>query len=291
MDKIKKLPNLLLAARFFLQFLLIQIAFIALPMTIYGFVCETHDPYHVYQETVVMASTAFSYIFFLWKYRKQTQFRTQLKAATKWKGYVIPILLAFCAGIVLKAAQYAVMSNLFDITIKPKAYIHYDGLADCIRAQFDIPNLVENCFALLIGPIIEELICRFHLTLHLQKAFGRIWSAVISSVIFMVMHLNTNPTAMIFHLVGGFFFYLIYCKSGSLLCAIAAHMGANFYITLLTQINITWFVKSIPFTIIACCVLVSITIWLLIQKDRLTTVLHDGTEAAVYADAAQQIKK
>ncbi len=286
MDTTKKLPNLLLAAGFLLQFVLIQIAFIALPMLIYGFVCETHDPYHVYQETIVIAATAVSYIFFLLRFCKHTPFRTQLKAVTRWKGYALPILFAFCAGIVLKATQYAVLGNLFDITIKPKAYIQYDGFADCIRAQFEIPNLVGNCFTLLIAPITEELICRFHLTLHLEKAFPRGVAILLSAAVFSAMHLNGDASAALMYMTSALFFYLIYCKSGSLLGAIAAHMGANFYITLLTQINITWFVKSIPFTIIACCILVGMTVCLLMQKDRLTAVLHDGTEAAVYADAA-----
>ncbi len=278
MDTTKKLPNLLLAAGFLLQFVLIQIAFIALPMLIYGFVCETHDPYHVYQETIVIAATAFSYIFFLWRFCKHTPFRTQLKAVTRWKGYALPILLAFCAGIVLKATQYAVVGNLFDITIKPKAYIHYDGVADCIRAQFDVPNLVENCFTLLIAPITEELICRFHLVRHFGRAFPHPVAILLSAAVFSAMHLNGDVSAALMYMTSALFFYLIYCKSGSLLCAIAAHTGCNLYVNLLQQINISWFVKSIPFTIIACCVLAGMTVWLLMQKDRLTA---DRTDSPV----------
>ncbi|MGX7024061.1 CPBP family intramembrane glutamic endopeptidase [Vagococcus hydrophili] len=99
----------------------------------------------------------------------------------------------------------------------------------------DIANMVRASpfFILAVtiaGPIMEEFIFRFSLINFLNQKLNVWWSAIISSAIFSVMHGDGH-----FLLYGGlgFFFFLLYKKTGSILTTIIAHAGMNTLVILL----------------------------------------------------------
>lgn len=264
MDTSKKLPNLLLAGRFLLQYILVTLAVLIPIYTAYGILQPRFDPYRVYYDLCPPIVSVIANSIFLWRYTAKTPYKSQLRHAFPVKNKEMWVIDALAMGVLYGMTKYAVTCKLHpDAAISFTVWSRYDSVLDVIKAQLQFPVLLTAIATDLLAPITEEIICRFHLPIHLKKSFSPLWVAVISSGIFALFHLEAHLSALLLHFVGGLFFYLIYCKSGTLLCPIAAHMGANLYISLLHQVDLTWFVASLPFTVIVCCGMICITVWLL----------------------------
>ncbi|MEG2707742.1 MAG: type II CAAX endopeptidase family protein [Vagococcus sp.] len=76
----------------------------------------------------------------------------------------------------------------------------------------------------IAGPIMEEFVFRFSLINWLNQKLNIWLSAIISSALFAVMHVDGH-----YLVYGGlgFLFFLIYRKTGSILTSIIAHAGMN----------------------------------------------------------------
>ncbi|MDD5946791.1 MAG: type II CAAX endopeptidase family protein [Oscillospiraceae bacterium] len=275
MDTSKKLPNLLLAGRFLLQYALITLAVLIPIYMAYGILQPHFDPYRVYYDLCPLIVSLIANSLFLWQYITKTPYQARLHAAFRMQGKVLWVIAAFVMGVLYSMTKYAVTCNLQpDAVINFTVWSSYDSVLDFLKAQLQLPVLVTGLASNLIAPITEEIICRFHLPLHLSKSFSPLWIAVISSTIFALFHLEMHLAALLWHFIGGLFFYLICRKSGTLLCPIAAHMGTNLYISLLYEINLNWVVTGLPFTFIVCCAMIGVTVWILLQKDPLAALTH-----------------
>jgi len=84
------------------------------------------------------------------------------------------------------------------------------------------PTLVAFIvFAILIGPLGEELYFRRYLFEALDRSSGRAWAYGLSALIFGLIHMN--PTAMISYLLTGLLLAAVYDRTRSLTAAVVAH--------------------------------------------------------------------
>lgn len=86
----------------------------------------------------------------------------------------------------------------------------------------------------IAGPIMEEFVFRFSLINFLNQKLNLWLSATISSVIFAVLHGDGH---YLVYTGLGFFFFLLYKKTGSLLTSIITHAGMN-TLVILAQLTI-----------------------------------------------------
>lgn len=93
----------------------------------------------------------------------------------------------------------------------------------------EITNLIKSApfFILAVtiaGPIMEEFVFRFSLINFLNQKLNIWLSAIISSLIFAILHGDGH---YLVYTGLGFFFFLLYRKTGSLLTSIITHAGMN----------------------------------------------------------------
>lgn len=93
----------------------------------------------------------------------------------------------------------------------------------------DVTDLIKKAPFFMIavtiaGPIMEEYVFRFSLINFLNQKLPTILSALISSLVFAVLHGDGH-----YLLYGGLglFFYYLYQKTGSILTSIITHAGMN----------------------------------------------------------------
>ncbi len=91
--------------------------------------------------------------------------------------------------------------------------------------------LVMFLYAGILGPIIEEYLCRKILLDRLHR-YGKGIAMVASGLIFALLHGNLEQFFYTF--LVGFFFAYIYLKTGKIRYSIALHMTMNIYSVILT---------------------------------------------------------
>ncbi|MBQ7132739.1 MAG: CPBP family intramembrane metalloprotease [Oscillospiraceae bacterium] len=268
MDIKIKLKNLLSALIFLISAILTVIVVVAPLCIIYGLVSEQLESYGFNYGAMLYGSGGIAYLVFVLLYVCRTKYRPQLQAVTTWKKHGVQIMLALAAGMLCKATVYAVSCRISpDMVIK--VWREYDSLQAYLTTHLKPEPVVTFLFVVIIGPITEELLCRFHLGQHFEQDFSPPFTAVLSAFIFAMLHFDTTALGFITHLITGLFLYLLYCKTSSLLCAIAAHMGMNIYIDVCSDFNISSFVTSIPYTIITSCLMIAVVALLIFCPNRL----------------------
>lgn len=86
-------------------------------------------------------------------------------------------------------------------------------------------NIAGYLAAMLVAPIAEELVFRGVILKKLRESFGLIGCALISAILFGIMHLN--PMQSIYVLPMGFMFAYLAYKYDSVIPAITAHILNN----------------------------------------------------------------
>ncbi|WP_405169602.1 CPBP family intramembrane glutamic endopeptidase [Paenibacillus sp. FSL H3-0286] len=87
-------------------------------------------------------------------------------------------------------------------------------------------------YAVLFSPIVEELICRKFLLIKINKYINWWLAAIISSLIFSLLHFN--PVGLIGYVFIGIVWCYYYRKSNNILVPILSHFLFN-YIAILIQ--------------------------------------------------------
>ena len=103
------------------------------------------------------------------------------------------------------------------------------NVTELIKGDF----LVMFIYAGILGPIIEEFLCRKILLDRLHR-YGKSIAMVTSGLLFSLLHGNIEQFFYTFF-VGCFFAY-VYLKSGKIKYSIALHMGMNIFSMVLTFI-------------------------------------------------------
>ena len=103
-----------------------------------------------------------------------------------------------------------------------------EGFTESIKLIMEVPAL-GIIFFCLIAPIYEEIIFRGMLFGGLRrKGFGFVGAALLSAILFSVMHMNIAQGVNAFFL--GLLFALVYEATGNLSAAIMLHMINNIYV-------------------------------------------------------------
>lgn len=112
------------------------------------------------------------------------------------------------------------------------------------EAGIQPPKVLENTdypavyllLAILLAPVVEELLFRAILYRHLKDQWNPIVAAVISSVTFALMHGNLHQGIPAF--LSGIFFALVYHLGGGLFMAILCHASMNLLTALLAGLEL-----------------------------------------------------
>lgn len=139
--------------------------------------------------------------------------RTTTGHAVKWS--IFGIFLAFIA-------QYlAIMIETYAFGIEPGS----ENTQDILEMVKMVP--IFAIVVAIIGPILEEIVFRKVIFGAFYKRFNFVISALLSSVIFAVVHLDF--THILIYTAVGFTFSFLYVKTGRIIVPIIAHVAMNGY--------------------------------------------------------------
>lgn len=165
---------------------------------------------------------AVAILYFLLKAKGCDLKEVGLKGNLSFRGVAIALI-----GVVIAFITYPTIEAL----LKPI------GVSMFWQAEKSIPlNLVSALdfslvllFAVLIGPIAEEIIFRgYLLTAFLQRKQKMITALLLSALIFSSIHIYLGPGVMVFIFFWAFIPAFLYLKFKSLYPAIIFHMVNNF---------------------------------------------------------------
>ena len=112
------------------------------------------------------------------------------------------------------------------------------------QAQGSVSNVyVDLISAIIVAPMIEELLFRMGIYTLLRRKFSRVSAITICAFGFALMH-GYQLQGFLSCLVAGFVFTLIYDKTGNLWYSIGAHMLCNLFAHIMNELEyagVTWF--------------------------------------------------
>lgn len=125
---------------------------------------------------------------------------------------VVLVVVVFTLGIIIPSGYITEWTKLEDYFA--------DGLADMMHHPIGILSIT------IVGPIVEEIICRGVILTILLKLFRKPWSAiVVSALLFGIIHMN--PVQIFFATLLGIVLGWLYYRTGSLVPSIVMHIVNN----------------------------------------------------------------
>lgn len=274
MDIKKKKGNILKALLYVGSILLVIVAMGAVSGIAYGIYCEIVGIETVSgsDEMEMILSILFIVIGILFTiiFPYRTKYRQEMKIVlhTEAKSW---LLWGFLFGMLLSMVEYAafctVSARYYNVTLNDDAY---EVLQDFLQLE----NFLLFVCICIVGPIVEEFLCRFFFTRHFNEAYSPIVSVLFSSIIFSLLHLSNLPVMIILYIVDGFLLYLVYSRTASIWCTVFMHSGMNFYTTIVTYIEFNYVNVSVPFLVITACLLLMSIVWIVNKKNRLAGMLN-----------------
>lgn len=172
---------------------------------------------------------------FLWILFQMKRFNLPLQKLIGNVGMNVKWREIFCVvmiSILLSMGLIIVFSNILTI-IAPSAIKELLG-DDTLNA---IPHsllykVLESINVIIIGPIVEELVCRGIIFNRLKVKWGITKALILSSLIFSIVHFDFGG-AFVFGLIMA----LLYLKTNSLIVPIVCHCLNNGFVTVLTLIT------------------------------------------------------
>lgn len=131
-------------------------------------------------------------------------------------------------GILLAAGCAAVMYFLLDKFLDPVFEGILPGSEDRYRETLEHLReapVLSFIQVSILAPVMEEILMRGFLLGRLSVNYGKMTALVVSSALFALMHFNMVQTLSA--LICGFILGLLYIKTDSVICCIAAHAGYN----------------------------------------------------------------
>ncbi len=131
-------------------------------------------------------------------------------------------------GMLLAIGCAAVMYFLLDKCLDPVFEGMLPGSED--RYQETLQHLRETpalsfIQVCILAPVVEEILMRGFLLGGLSVNYGKLTALLISSALFALLHFNMVQTLSA--LICGIVLGLLYIRTNSLICCIAAHAGYN----------------------------------------------------------------
>lgn len=271
MDLKPKIKNFISALLYVGTIFFVMLAIVAVSGVIYG--CFTLDSdadeipeWFTIESTSIMLYIPVTLIFTV-LFIRQTRYQTELVHAlhTKKKRW---LLYAFLFGVLIQMAKYALLSNLSaNFYYVPLNNSLHEILEDFLRPDHFLSFLCVCVFC----PPVEELLCRFFFPLHFRQAFSQYTAIFFSAAIFTSLHYSRSQLLFPLYLLDSYLFYLLYSRTYSVLCAILMHTGMNFYTTVVKYAEFHYINVSVPFFIVAACLVLLIVI-ALVRKPNLLIV-------------------
>lgn len=177
------------------------------------------------------------------------------KKAPIWKyGAVLLMSVAMCWGL----------NNLIAISGVSAISGTYE---ETMEILYTPPLLIQIiCLGILV-PVCEELVFRGLMFKRLRAGAGYMQSAIYSSVVFAILHVNL--VQMIYSFVLGLMLAYIYEKYGSIKAPVAAHVVMNIFSVLATKYELLdWLAADIMRIgiVTVVCAAVSATMFVFIQR-------------------------
>ena len=214
----------------------------------------------------LLAQACFFVIYYFYSKKNKVAFKTEIKSI-KNKASLNNILLCVLISVIaVFGLVYFV--QIFDIIFSKIGYKPSDLALPLNTFGWFLVNVLISA---VTPAIMEELIFRKIIFKGLRRK-GFWFSAIISSVMFMLVHQNLGSTA--YPIIMGIIFCLVVEKTGSVFYSMVIHFGNNFIVLLINFIqNISrkpifielnfWWQYSIAIIVALLAVFV---IYLIIQK-------------------------
>ncbi len=122
------------------------------------------------------------------------------------------------------AAMYVLLDRCLDPVLEgllPGSEERYRETLDHLR-EAPVLTFIQVC---ILAPVMEEILMRGFLLGGLSVNYGSAVALLISSALFALLHFNMVQTLSA--LCSGMALGLLYLRTGSLICCIAAHAGYN----------------------------------------------------------------
>ena len=130
------------------------------------------------------------------------------------------VLIIFFATFAMFAGNELV--SAIEIVLPSSLQHSYDGVAETI---FNSPFWIQLIAAGIIGPLVEEIVFRFCLYNSLKRFSGKIVAALVTSLMFGIVHGNLSQGLYAFIL--SLVFIYVYETYKSFFAPVLAHISAN----------------------------------------------------------------
>lgn len=136
---------------------------------------------------------------------------------------LLPLVILCLGWSVIRVALILLMPEELLFVVEPP---HYSG-----------NGIVVALAVLVVGPIAEELFFRGWMFRGLRARYGFLWSAVLSSILFGLLHLN--PGSILNSFLGGMLYAWLTYQTGSVWPAVVAHSLGNASGTVLEWVGVS----------------------------------------------------
>lgn len=181
----------------------------------------------LFQTRILMqaASVLVCLVFFAWyAFRAGIVIRSRKKGVYRYPASFCYVMAVVMCGIV-NNYLFAMMTSIVQE--------FSSGYWQVVTVFYNNDLWIEILALCIIGPLVEELVYRGFVYQRLQKSSSETTAAVLSALLFGVLHLNLVQGVYAF-VLGILLAHIVY-KTGSLLTAAAAHMAANLVSVLWTE--------------------------------------------------------
>lgn len=147
-------------------------------------------------------------------------------------------LVHFVLLVLLGLFLSLTINSIFIYTGFIKLSIVPSGIDDTVI--YIIAMIIRIFTSCVIGPFIEELVFRGFLFNSLSKRMNVILSALLTTIIFAVMHISIST--VIFAFITGLVFIYFYIKTNNLLVSFTIHSSCNIMalVVLFVPISVFW---------------------------------------------------
>jgi len=204
---------------------------------------------------------------FLLLFMRRTRERTEFVCALHVED-VRWLLYTFLFGILVMMAEYAMLTNIsadyYDVTLN-------DTFEEILEDILTIECFLRFICVCLLGPAVEELLCRLFFPAHFRQAFSAGVAVLLSTFIFAFLHFSNSIWFIVMYTIDSILLFLIFSRTGSIWCAITMHSGLNCYTLLVKYVEFDYANVSIPFLVVTVCTVLAI-VAALVRKPNLLKI-------------------
>lgn len=174
---------------------------------------------------------------FVTVYANRNKKNTQVSERFQFTRALVYMVLAVCVcQILTNVTTTALFSNVFPV--------------EAVQSQGK-NTLVDLLFAIVVAPVVEELLFRKGFYVLLQSRYTKKVSVLITTLFFTLFH-GYQLQGFLSCMVAGLVFLLLYEKTGNIAYSIGAHMLCNLFATIMNSLEaarVTWMGMAIQYEV------------------------------------------